>query len=109
MFGILNESSVPSGVEGRQDMVYYVYMVQDNFGKLYVGVTQNPEQRLKEHNTYRGAAFTEKGNFKIVFTEEHESLSVVRKREIQIKTWRRDKKEKLIERYLQGLSTKVKK
>jgi len=87
-------------------MVYYVYMVQDNFGKLYVGVTKNLEQRLKEHNTHRGATFTESGNFRIVFTEKHESLSGTRKREVQIKNWRRKKKDQLIERYSQGLATR---
>jgi putative endonuclease len=107
LFDSFNESSVPSEVEGRQGMMYYVYMVQDNFGKLYIGVTQNLEQRLKEHNTHRGAAFTEKGGFKIVFAEEQENLSVARRREIQIKSWRRDKKEKLIKRYFHGLSTKM--
>lgn len=90
-------------------MVYYVYMTQDNFGKLYVGVTKNLEQRLKEHNTRRGSAFTESGNFQIAFTEEHENLSEARRREIQIKSWRRDKKDRLIQKYLQGLSTKAKK
>ncbi len=82
-------------------------MIQNNFKELYVGVSENPNQRLKEHNTDRGSMFTKRGNFKIVFKEEHLSLSEARQREIQIKKWRRDKKELLIKRYQQGLSTKV--
>jgi len=80
---------------------------QNGFGKLYVGVSENPEQRLKEHNTHRGSVFTKVGSFKIVFKEEHSSLSEARQREIQIKKWRRDKKELLIKRYQQGLTTKL--
>jgi putative endonuclease len=82
-------------------------MIQDNFGKLYVGVSEDPEHRLKDHNTHRGSVFTKRGDFKIVFKEEHESLSEARRREIQIKKWRRDKKEFLVKRYQQGLTTRV--
>ena len=82
-------------------------MVQNNFRELYVGVSENPEQRLREHNTHRGSVFTKAGDFKIVFKEEHSSLSEARQREIQIKKWRRDKKELLIKMYQQGLPTKI--
>ena len=87
-------------------MSHYVYMVQNNFRELYIGVSENPNQRLREHNTDRGSVFTKRGNFKIVFKEEHANLSEARQREIQIKKWRRDKKELLITRYQQGLPTK---
>ena len=100
------ESSVPSEVEGPSTM-QYVYIIKNYIGKLYVGISENPNSRLKEHNTQRGAVFTESGNFKIVFKEEHQTLSEARKREIQIKKWRRDKKENLIKLYAQGIKTKI--
>ena len=88
-------------------MSCYVYMVRNNFGKLYVGVSENPEQRLQEHNTHQGSVFTKRGDFNIVFKEEHSNLSEARQREIQIKKWRRDKKEILIERHQRGLADKI--
>lgn len=82
-------------------------MIKDNRNKLYIGVSLNPAQRLKDHNHKHGAEFTANGNFQIVFKEEYKTLSEARKREIQIKKWRRDKKENLINLYFRGLSTKI--
>lgn len=86
----------------------YVYMVKNNDGKLYVGISQNPQFRLKAHNMQRGAVFTKSGNFKIVFLEKYTTLTETRQREIQLKKWRRAKKEILIQRYNNGLPTKLK-
>ena len=84
----------------------YVYIITNNYGKLYVGVSKDPENRQKEHNTQRGSVFTESGNFKIVFKEKYLTLTDARQREVQIKKWRRDKKEFLIAKYSKGLETK---
>ncbi|OGN05931.1 MAG: hypothetical protein A2746_02430 [Candidatus Yanofskybacteria bacterium RIFCSPHIGHO2_01_FULL_44_22] len=85
----------------------FVYMIKNLRGCLYIGIAQNPKQRLRHHNTQHGALFTKSSNsFAIVFQEKYESLSDARKREIQIKKWRRQKKEKLIEKFQKGLSTK---
>ncbi len=87
--------------------MHFVYIIQNNYGDLYVGVTNDPEQRLKYHNEKRGALYTKRDSkFEIVFLEEYPTLAKARKREIQIKKWRRDKKETLIERYQKGLPTK---
>jgi len=86
---------------------YNIYMALGLSNLLYVGVTQNAEKRITLHNTRRGANFTKQGSFSIVFLEHHETLAEARKREIQIKKWRRDKKEMLIERYKKGLPTKL--
>lgn len=87
--------------------MHFVYMIKNSFNDLYIGITDNPEQRLKYHNEKRGASFTKRNSkFEIVFLEPYATLAAARKREIQIKKWRREKKEKLIERYTKGLSTK---
>jgi putative endonuclease len=84
-------------------------MIKNSANKLYVGVTKTPNQRRSEHNTRRGAEFTKHlSTYEIVFLEEYLTMSEARKREIQIKKWRRDKKENLITRYVSGLSTKIK-
>lgn len=88
--------------------MYFVYMIKNSADKLYIGITDNPEQRLREHNTARGAHFTKYiPTYKVVFLEEYATMAEVRKREIQLKKWRREKKEVLIERYKQGLQTKL--
>jgi putative endonuclease len=83
-------------------------MIKNSANKLYAGITENPDERVKYHNQKRGAQFTKYiPNFKIVFLEKYPSLIEARKREIQIKKWRRDKKELLINMYKEGLNTKL--
>jgi putative endonuclease len=83
-------------------------MLKNDFGKLYIGISQNPRSRLYFHNTKQGAQFTKgKAKFRIVFLESHATIAEARERETQIKKWRRDKKGALIQRYKQGLPTKL--
>ncbi len=89
--------------------MYFVYMIKNSYNNLYIGVIDNPERRLKEHNTKQGANFTRnRDEFSIVFLEEYQTLSDTRKREIQIKKWRREKKDFLIDLYNKNLPTKIK-
>jgi putative endonuclease len=68
-------------------------MIKNSYGNLYSGITDNPRRRLKEHNSKQGENFTKnKDSFELVFLENHNSLKEARSREIQIKKWRRDKK-----------------
>jgi putative endonuclease len=81
-------------------------MIKNDFEKLYVGITNDPHVRTKDHNMGRGAKFTKgKAKFKTVFLEEYATLTEARRREVQIKKWRRAKKEALIERYRKWLPT----
>lgn len=86
--------------------MHFVYMIKNSHNDLYVGITKNPEQRLAYHNKKHGALFTKRDSkFHIVFLESHVTLADARTREIQIKNWRRDKKDVLIERYKNDLPT----
>lgn len=100
----VSESNVPSAVEGHN--MTFVYIIKNKSGKLYIGISDDPEYRLKEHNSSHGADFTQAGGFELVFKELYPTMVEARRREIQLKKWRRDKKESLIERYHQGLPTK---
>ena len=87
--------------------MYFVYMIKNYAEKLYVGITQNPQDRVSYHNQKRGAKFTKYiPTFEIVFLEPYLTLAEARRREVQIKKWRRDKKELLINRHQRGLETK---
>ena len=86
----------------------WVYMIRNKGNKIYTGVSKHPLERLKEHNSKRGAYFAKNNpSFEIVFLEEYSNFVEARSREIQVKKWARDKKEKLITRYSQGLETKI--
>lgn len=88
--------------------MYFVYMIKNQYQNLYIGVTDNPERRLNEHNNHRGSDFTKvRDIFSIVFLEEYKTMSEARKREIQIKKWRREKKDFLIGLYNKNLPTKI--
>ena len=64
--------------------MYYLYMIRNQENKLYVGVSENPEQRVIYHNTKQGAQFTStslgtstktKHNFYIVFLEKYNTFT----------------------------------
>ena len=85
----------------------FVYMLRNGRGRLYIGVSTDPESRCRYHNAKRGAQFTHDRYYRIVFMESYDDMSAARKRERQLKNWRREKKDMLIERYLEGLTTKL--
>ncbi len=87
--------------------MHYVYMIKNPNNDLYIGISEDTKKRLDTHNGRSGALFTKRDNkFHIVFLEEYKTLAEARTREIQLKKWRREKKEVLIERYSRGLDTK---
>ena len=64
---------------------------------LYVGVTSNLESRVWQHKNKVYPGFTSKYNVnKLVYYEVHDDIFVAIQREKQIKRWRREKKEWLI-------------
>ncbi len=88
--------------------MYFVYMIKNSVNKLYVGISENPTERVNYHNSKRGAKFTKHlPDFVNVFLEQYDTLADARKREIQIKKWSRKKKEFLIDKYNNNLETKM--
>ncbi len=78
-------------------MSWHVYIAKARTGRYYTGITTNPSQRLIRHNTGRGSRFAkQQGPFKIVYVSIAMAKSDARTREVQIKTWSRPKKEKLV-------------
>ena len=77
--------------------MYSVYILQGPKGHLYVGCTSSVDNRIKRHKSGDGAEFTKRNLvFELVYEERFETLPEARKRERQIKGWRREKKENLI-------------
>lgn len=77
--------------------MFYLYILRNQHNRLYIGQTQNVEQRMKDHQTNHGAKFIKDyGKFSLVYTEEFKTRFEAMQREKQLKKWTRAKKEALI-------------
>lgn len=77
---------------------FYIYILANwNRKIIYVGVTNNISRRLNEHIPGKIAGFTKKYNCKnLVYYEEFDYVNNAIQREKEIKGWRREKKDKLV-------------
>jgi putative endonuclease len=65
---------------------------------MYVGVTNNLENRVAEHRSGKGSAFTRRYRVHtLVHAEEYRYVEDAIAREKEIKGWRRSKKDELVE------------
>jgi putative endonuclease len=77
--------------------VYFLYILRTANNTLYIGVTENLEQRVGTHKRGKGAMWTKAHrDVRLVYSESFPTLSSARKREMQLKKWSRAKKEALI-------------
>ena len=78
---------------------YYIYLITNwNNKVLYIGVTNNLERRIYQHKNKLIKGFTEKYNInKLVYFEQSSDINSAITREKEIKKWRREKKNSLIE------------
>ena len=76
---------------------YYVYILSNKYGMLYVGVTNNLERRIDEHKRGIGGAYAQKFRIRrLIFFEEFQSRQEAIETEKRIKGWTRKKKLDLI-------------
>ena len=81
-------------------MLYYVYMMTNKNNRvLYTGVTGNLVKRAYEHRAHLDPdSFTAKYKVtKLVYFEATSDVKSAIEREKQIKTWNRERKNKLVE------------
>jgi len=77
--------------------MYYVYLIQCKDKSIYTGITNDLDRRFKEHKDKIGGHYTSSHKVeKIVYTETFKTKSEALKREIEIKSWKRNKKLKLV-------------
>lgn len=80
-----------------QNKSYFVYIMASHSGVLYIGITNNLERRVYEHKHSIIKGFTEKYKcHKLIYFEQTLDVSSAILREKQLKNWRREKKEWLI-------------
>ena len=81
-------------------MAYYVYMMTNKYGNvLYTGVTNDLIRRVYEHRNHLiKDSFTSKYHIeKLVYFEQTDDIRTAIEREKQIKSWKRNKKDALVE------------
>ena len=78
---------------------YYVYLMTNwNNKVMYVGITNNLERRVYEHKQKLVKGFTEKYKVnKLLYFEETGDVWAALAREKEIKKWRREKKNDLVQ------------
>ena len=78
---------------------YYVYMMTNSNNKvLYIGVTNNLKRRVYQHKNGEIDGFTKKYNVhKLVYFEHFTNIEHAIKREKQLKKWKRQWKNELVE------------
>jgi predicted GIY-YIG superfamily endonuclease len=70
------------------DPAFWVYVLENAAGRLYVGSTDDPDRRLAEHNdptASRGRYTTKHGPWRLIWSEPHPTRSSAMRRERQIK------------------------
>ncbi len=84
---------------GRLSIAYYVYLLASRKGgALYVGVTNNLIRRVYEHKTKAVPSFTSRYNItRLVWFEIYDDPITAITREKEIKKWRRNWKDALVE------------
>lgn len=78
--------------------MYNVYILRLSDNSLYCGITKDLDRRLKEHRSGRGSKYV-KGRLPLdlVYLEEKENISEAMRREAEIKSYSKDRKEALVE------------
>jgi len=84
---------------GTINYMYFVYILRTSSNTLYIGQTNDLERRLKEHKnkTSRSAKYINYFKyFELVYSEEYLTRIEAMRREKQLKSWTKSKKEALI-------------
>lgn len=72
---------------------YYVYILTNRSGTLYVGVTRDLLRRVHEHKSKLVDGFTKRYNIdRLMYYETSEDVQACITREKQLKRWTRRKK-----------------
>jgi predicted GIY-YIG superfamily endonuclease len=78
-------------------VVHFDYILRCADNSLYIGETDNLENRVARHREGRGCDFTARRlPVRLVYTEELPDHLTARRRQDQLKRWTRAKKEALI-------------
>ena len=66
--------------------MFTTYVLRDNKGKIYKGVTNNFARRLNEHRSGHTETTSRMVDLKLVYREEYATFEEARKRELYLKS-----------------------
>ncbi len=80
------------------EKLYYCYILTNkNRTVLYIGYTEDLNQRIEQHQNGTGTSFTKKYNVtQLIYFEEFKDKKEAKKREKQLKNWHKEWKWNLI-------------
>lgn len=91
------QGKLSSPLRVNESMDCFVYIAQCSDGTYYTGITWNLEKRISEHNQgIKTSIQPSRRPVQLVYSEWFNTRVGAAKREKEIKGWRREKKEKLI-------------
>ena len=83
----------------RTTLSWIVYILECSDKTLYTGITNDLESRLVKHRNGTGAKYTRgRAPYKVVHTELHRTKGQALKRELEIKSFSRDQKLRVIKK-----------
>ena len=92
-------SQMYQSVDNEEENMNYTYLVKCADGTLYCGWTNHLEQRVKAHNTGKGAKYTKSRRpVTLVYYETFETRKEAMKREAEMKQLSRQEKWELIKK-----------
>ena len=78
---------------------HFFYLARCSDGSLYAGTAIDLKQREQRHNRGLGGKYTRSRlPIEIIYSEAFASMSEARRREAEVKTWRKAEKEELVRR-----------
>ena len=76
---------------------HFVYILEVSNGRYYVGYTTDLKKRMDRHKSGKGSKFVRSFGFdKLLYHESFSNKSRALKREAELKTWSRIRKQSLI-------------
>lgn len=66
--------------------MYTVYVLKDNKGKLYKGMSNNIDRRIKEHRRGHTVTTSKMAELEIIYEERYDDFQTARKRELYLKS-----------------------
>lgn len=77
----------------KKENIWFVYIIKCDDRSFYTGIAKDIDKRFEEHKKGRGAAYTKMHKpQKVIYREKMDSQTEAIKRELQIKSWGRDRK-----------------
>ena len=74
------------GQAGLSWLMFTVYILRDSAGRLYKGMTNNLERRLREHRSGHTKTTKRMKDLEIVYTELYDTQVEARQRELYLKS-----------------------